>query len=299
MRKFPRVGVTAASALVAVLAVSAFATVPAAHAAPAAPARGMASARATASATPLLTKVQPGGPIGATGTERSAVRAFDSRTTNIVSSNWAGYVAGRRGLKFRSVKATFFVPYLDCSGSSTTSYSGHWVGLDGAGSSTVEQDGILAACQGTKAVYSAWYEMFPLPPVYSKMAVRPGNAIVASVSYSRRHHMYTLTVANTTTGSIFLRTKKCPSGSTCHRLTAEAISEAPSSGSSILPLSNFRAESFSDIRVRAQNGRRGGLRAPWWNTLSITTEGAHGTVMDQPTSIARGVVFDNYWQASS
>ncbi len=191
------------------------------------------------------------------------------------------------------------MPYLDCSGSSPDSFSGHWVGLDGAGTSTVEQDGILAACQGTDPVYSAWYEMFPQPPVYATMAVRPGNAIVARVSYSRRYHKYTLTVTNTTTGSVFLRTKKCPSGSTCQRLSAEAISEAPSSGSSILPLSNFRAESFSNIRVTAQKGLRGGLRAPWWNTLSVTTAGVQGTVMDQPTSIARGIVFDNYWQAPS
>jgi hypothetical protein len=298
MRKFPRVGATAASALVVVLAASAFAKAPAAPAAAAAAARATAPARATASAAPLLTKVQPGGPIAATGGERAAVAAFGNRTTNVVSSNWAGYVAGRRGLKFRSVKATFFVPYLDCANSSSPiTYSGHWVGLDGAGSSTVEQDGILAACEGTKAVYSAWYEMFPQPPVYAKMNVRAGNAIVASVDYSRVHHRYTLSVSNLSTGAEFLRTRKCPAGSTCRRLSAEAISEAPSSGTSILPLANFRAESFSDIRVAAQNGKTSGLRSRWWNTLSITTEGAHGAVMDQPTSIARGMVFDDYWMA--
>ena len=67
-----------------------------------------------------------------------------------MSQNWGGYVAQQHGVKFRYVRATFFVPYVDCA-STPSSFSGHWVGLDGAGNATVEQDGILAACQGDHA----------------------------------------------------------------------------------------------------------------------------------------------------
>ena len=70
--------------------------------------------------------------------------------------------------------------------SAPRAFSGKTVNVE-----TVEQDGILAACQGTTPVYSAWYEMFPLPPVYSNITVRPGNSIVASAYYKlhrRRGH---------------------------------------------------------------------------------------------------------------
>ena len=331
MRKFPRVGVTAAGALAAVLAASAFAAAPlgrgggvgastgrgggveastgrgggvgastargggvGASTASAVPGPVTAQVRADVQAAPLVAKVQPGGPITATGGQRSAARIFASSTTNIVSNNWGGYVAGRAGVRFRYVQATFFVPYLDCTGG-PVSYSGHWVGLDGLSSSTVEQDGILAACSGSNPQYSAWYEMFPLPPVYSNMSVRPGNSIVASVYYNQSSRAFTLKLTNTTTGASFTATKMCPGGASCERLTAEAISEAPSSGTSILPLSNFRAESFSDVVATSQQGRRGGLRASGWNTLAVTTESAHGTIMDQPTSIAKGKAFACYW----
>jgi hypothetical protein len=294
MRKFPRIGVTAAGALAAALAASAFAAAPAASAVP-----GPVTARVRAGtpAAPVVAKVQPGGPITTTRGQRSQARAFSASTSNIVSSNWGGYVAGRQGVRFRFVRATYFVPYLDCA-SGGASYSGHWVGLDGLGSSTVEQDGILAACSGTTAQYSAWYEMFPLPPVYSSMTVRPGNSIVSSVYYNQNSREFTLSLTNTTTGASFTTTKMCPGGSSCQRLTAEAISEAPSSGASILPLSNFRAESFSGVVVTSQQGQRGGLRAPWWNTLAVTTVSEKGTIMDQPTSIAKGTAFSCYWMSS-
>jgi hypothetical protein len=294
MRKFPRVGATAAGALITALAASAFAATPAA---PAAPARATAQAAALAWTPPTrtpLAKVQPGGPIAASG-QRSAL-TFTNSISNIVSNNWGGYVAGRKGVRFRYIRATFFVPYLDCT-SAPNSFSGHWVGIDGLGNSTVEQDGILAACQGGSPEYSAWYEMFPLPPVYSTMTVHPGDSIEASIYYDAHSRKFRLSLTDTSTSGHFSTTQQCPVGPPCQRATVEAISEAPSNGTSILPLSNFRAESFSGIKVTSQTGRRGGLRSPRWDTLSITTENPQGTILDQPTSIARGKAFDCYWMA--
>lgn len=289
MTKFPRAAATAACVLAAALTASAFALAPASSAHP------VASARARSD--PLPAKIQPGGPLAARGNERAAALGFShAATTTLVSGNWGGYAVVRRDVRFRFVRATFFVPYLDCA-SSPFSFSGHWVGLDGMGSPTVEQDGILAACQGSKPVYSAWYEMFPHRPVYFKMTVRPGNSIVASVYYSARNRKFTLTVTDTTTGAQFTTAKKCPARATCRRVSAEVISEAPTSGNAILPLSNFRAMSFSDIAVTDQRGRHGGLRTRWWDTLGVVTEGAHGTVLDRPTSIAQSRAFTDYWLA--
>lgn len=294
MRKFGRAAATTAAGAaslaslagflaVAVLA-SAFTTGSAALAAPGAPQAG------------TLARVRPGGPMAVPGNRPAGPAAFSGGTVNLVSGNWGGYVAQRSGVKFRYVRAAFFVPYIDCTGT-PSSFSGHWVGLDGAGNSTVEQDGILAACQSGTPVYSAWYEMFPLPPVYSTITVRPGNSIVASAYYDSGTGKFTLSLTDTTNGQHFTHTVPCPSGSRCQRASAEVISEAPSSGSSILPLTDFRAASFSDVVVTNSHGRRAGLRGPGWDTFSVTTENNGGTVLDQPTQIFRGNTFDCYWMA--
>jgi Peptidase A4 family len=288
MRKFGRAAVTAAGAaslLTATVLASAYSTGSAALAAPAVTKAG------------TLARIRPGGPMAAAGNTPAAARAFSGNTVNLISGNWGGYVAQRQGVKFRYVRATFFVPYVDCA-SSPSSFSGHWVGLDGSGNATVEQDGILAACQGSTPMYSAWYEMFPLPPVYATITVRPGNSIVASAYYESGTRTFTLSLTDTTNGQHFSHTLGCPAQSQCQRLSAEVISEAPSSGASILPLTNFRAESFSDVVVTDSEGQRAGLRGPGWDTFSVTTENAGGTVLDQPTQIFRGSAFDCYWMAS-
>ncbi len=221
MRKFGRAAATAAGAaslLAVAFMASAYTPGSAAMAAPAATKAGR------------LAQVRPGGPMALPGNRPSAPWTFSGKTVNIVSQNWGGYVAQQHGVKFRYVRATFFVPYVDCA-STPSSFSGHWVGLDGAGSATVEQDGILAACEGATPTYSAWYEMFPLPPVYSTMTVRPGNSIVASSYYDSGTGKFTLSLTDTTNGEHFTHTLSCPSGSQCQRLSAEVISEAPSSGS--------------------------------------------------------------------
>lgn len=286
MKKFGRAAAIAACALSVAVLASAYTTGPAASAAPAA-----------TQAAPLA-KIKPGGPMVVSGHRTSAPATFSGSTVNIISGNWGGYVAQETGVKFRYVRAEFFVPYVDCA-STPSSFSGHWVGLDGEGGATVEQDGILAACQGSTPVYSAWYEMFPMPPVYSTITVRPGNSVVASAYYDSGTGKFTLSLTDTTNGEHFSHTLACPAGSSCRRASAEVISEAPSNGASILPLTNFRAESFSDVVVTNSHGQRGGLRSPWWGTLSVITENSTGTVLDQPTQIFRGKAFGCYWMSST
>jgi len=245
-----------------------------------------------------VTRVQPGGPLGLAGGGPTSRKGITESTQNVVSDNWGGYVALQPGTRFRYIQATFFVPYVDCT-STPDSFSGHWVGLDGASNGTVEQDGILAACQGSTPQYAAWYEMFPQPPVYPDITIRPGNSIVASVYFSASTNRFTLRVTDTTNGEHFTVTRACPAGSTCARASAEAISEAPSGGSGILPLTDFRAEGYSGITVTSRYGRRGGLRSPFWNTLAVTTQNTTGTVLDQPTGIFRGTAFSMYWMAEN
>jgi hypothetical protein len=74
------------------------------------------------------------------------------------------------------------------------------------------------------------------------------------------------------------------------------ISEPPSSGSQILPLTDFRGESFTGVRVTDQTGHRGTLRSRRWNTVKIiNVNPADNAVLDQPTQLFQGTAFDNYW----
>lgn len=50
--------------------------------------------------------------------------------------------------------------------------------------------------------------------------------------------------------------------------------------------------------VTDSHGHRAGLRAPWWDTFSVTTENNGGTVLDLPTQVFRGTAFDCYWIAT-
>ena len=91
------------------------------------------------------------------------------------STNWSGYAAS--GSTYTSVSTTFTQPSVKCS--SGDQYSSFWVGLDGDTSSSVEQTGTEADCNGKTAEYSAWYELYPANPVtYSNTVSQIGRAHV-------------------------------------------------------------------------------------------------------------------------
>src|SRR5580692_3311552 len=140
--------------------------------------------------------VSPGGPMIAAG--RAVPDGRRPGHAVIHSLNWAGYAPNRAGTTFRHVSASFPVPYLNCQGT-TPSYSSHWVGLDGLGSSSVEQVGIEADCTGSTAQYYAWYEMYP-KPVTIVFPVRAGNAVQASVTYEKSTRKFVLMLRDTTNG---------------------------------------------------------------------------------------------------
>ena len=121
MRKFGRAAVTAAGAVsLASLASLLSITVPAS-----AYTTGSAAPAPAATRLGTLARIKPGGPMALPRNQSSAPRAFYGKTINVVSQNWGGYVAQRHGVKFRYVRAAFFVPYVDCA-STPSSFSGHW-----------------------------------------------------------------------------------------------------------------------------------------------------------------------------
>ena len=239
---------------------------------------------------------QPMIPAGPAGVQA----ASGSRSVPVTHSvNWSGYAATRSGRTFRSVQATFLVPYLNCAVSPST-YSAHWVGFDGffGKADSVEQTGIEADCigrAGSSPMYRAWYEMYPKPESVSSIRVSPGDSVTVSVSYGSAHKNFRLSVTDHANGHHFAVARTCAAKS-CPRNSAQVISEAPANGrGELLPLADYGAVSFTNIAITDGAGQRGGLVSRRWRTTKIIQLGASSrNVIAQPTAVYDSG-FANYW----
>ena len=159
---------------------------------------------------------------------------------NINGYNWGGYAATGSG--FTSVSATWVEPSATCN--SRNDLYAPWVGLDGYGSSTVEQTGVQTDCSSGQPVDSFWYEMYPANPVYpSGYTVTAGDTIHASVTYTNRK--FTLTMQDVTRGWTYTTSKSL---SRARRASAEAIIESPPAA-----YPNFGTLQFTSVLVNGQN----------------------------------------------
>jgi hypothetical protein len=192
------------------------------------------TAVAGSSASAATMGFRPGGPVhlvGSAGASAASLRGGISHQAQ--STNWSGYAATTG--TYTSVSASWTEPTGTCSGSAK--YSSFWVGLDGYSSSSVEQTGSEVDCSGSRAVYYAWYEMYPNPSVSYSNTVRPGDHFNASVTYTGSNH-FSLKIADTTQGWSHTHTGTL---ARAPRSSAEVIVEAPccTASGGILPLANF------------------------------------------------------------
>ena len=200
-----------------------------------------------------------------------------------VSSNWAGW--DNTGATYTTVSASWVQPAVTCT--SKTTYSSFWIGLDGDGSSSVEQTGTEADCSHGRAVYSSWYEFYPAYPVNYTDTVRPGDQFSSSVT-SNGAGRYTLVLSDVTRGWSHT-TSGTASGAA--NASAEAIAEAPFSGR-VLPLANFGTMQFTNVTV---NGSPIGS-VPTANRLTMETSG--GTVKAATSTLTNNNTFTVTWHHS-
>jgi hypothetical protein len=203
--------------------------------------------------------------------------------TNAKSLNWSGYAA--HSGHYTMVSANWNEPTVTCSGAAT--YSSFWVGLDGYSSSSVEQTGSESDCRGGSPTYFAWYEMYPNPPVTIGHPVSPGDAMSASVTAGTKSS-FKLAISDHTQGWTFTTTKTLTGAA---QSSAEAIAEAPSSISGVLPLADFGTVHFSSTMV---NGKSIGSFTPV--KIVMTTKG--GTVKALPSALSGGTAFSVTWKHS-
>jgi hypothetical protein len=131
--------------------------------------------------------------------------------------NWGGYVSFG---SFTTATASWTEPSVTCR--SSNDLFAPWVGIDGDGSSTVEQTGVETDCSSGRPVYSAWYEMYPAAPVYYNVSVSAGDHITATVTRTATN-TYRLDLSDTTKGWTKTTTKSL----TSKHASAEAIIESP------------------------------------------------------------------------
>ncbi len=209
---------------------------------------------------------------------RLASPAFRSGSAS-TSTNWSGY-ASTAG-PFTSVSSSWTQPAGTCT--KKTSYSSFWVGLDGDGSNSVEQTGSEVDCSKGIPAYYAWYEMYPKAPVNFVDTVEPGDIFVASVTEAAGGN-FTLTIADTTQGWSHVVQATYAKA---QLYSAEIIAEAPSSGSRILPLTDFGTIAFTASEANGEPiGSVGG-------TAITMKKGA--TVKAAPGALSAGEDFTVTW----
>lgn len=165
---------------------------------------------------------------------------------SVTSENWSGYAVTGAADSVTDAKASWIVPAVKCSGStsrrSSNAYSSFWVGIDGFTSSTVEQTGTDSDCSSGRPTYYAWYEFYPHPSFeITGLAIKPGDRMSAEVSFAGGE--FTVTITDDTTGKSFSTSSKVASA---QRSSAEWIAEAPSSNSGVLPLADFGTVDFGE-----------------------------------------------------
>lgn len=82
-------------------------------------------------------------------------------TSNGTSTNWAGWAdpVPPSPHRYQVALASWVVPMVSCDFGEMSS-AVEWVGLDGDGNSTVEQDGTSTQCIVGQGTYGAWWELF-------------------------------------------------------------------------------------------------------------------------------------------
>jgi hypothetical protein len=174
-------------------------------------------------------------------------------------STWSGYIVKSPNLDlptppitFTAVSASWTQPTVFCT--TPDARVSVWVGLDGNGTPTVEQVGTVAVCgeAGAPLYYKAFWEMYAGADSSGEepFVVYPGDAIVASVTYSGGS--YVLTLKDVTTGHGFSTPQSCSTTVVCKRGTAEWVVERPGGGK--YPLADYGTVDFSGTRFMNSSG---------------------------------------------
>ena len=235
------------------------------------------------------------------GYSRGAATTWAKYQSAKTSPNWSGYVAATNFSQpqpnsvidsVTKVSGSWIVPTVTASTGST--YSAVWVGIDGWGNSTVEQDGTSENVIDGKPVYYAWWEMYssgmqqPSQRIFS-MTVVPGDTITASVQYitSGAHAgQFHLSIVDNSqpndSFSIYASSSQYQSP-LAQRSSAEWIVEAPGVGGSLSQLADFSPVTFTNASA-VINGVSGPINDSNWQSEPVDVY-SNGVLQDKTSAL--------------
>jgi hypothetical protein len=194
-----------------------------------------------------------------------------------------------------NAKGSWTQPTPACHGRAIAAF---WVGLDGYGSSTVEQTGTEADCVGSFAVHFAWYEFFPAGlNLFTSSdcgnetpTVEPGDGLSAEVSHDTTD--VTVTLENTTAGWT------CTASNSATGLdfsSAEWIAEGPTRS-----LTNFGTVDFTGATASDGTVTDGAIDDSEWSNDDITMIALRGPLhfitRASVSALSGGTAFTITWE---
>ena len=223
----------------------------------------------------------------------------DYMTTQVMSSNWSGYVAAQNLTGFSSnytvssVTGSWTVPTLIASPSNAL--TAIWVGIDGFLDGTVEQIGSSHYwANGVQHDY-VWFEMYPNGAYwFPSFPIKKGDQITASVTYSG-NYIFSLVITNRTKNVSAVVPIYLTMSSSALRSSAEWVVEAPYSGG-VLPLSDFQQVTFTNCSA-VIDGVTGPISNCYWQNDEIIMM-KNGVVEALPSPLSsNGSGFNVTWKA--
>ena len=210
------------------------------------------------------------------------------------SYNWSGYAdTSTTAQTFTKVSGAWTTPSVTCTAEDTI--TSEWVGLDGATTSTVEQDGTIGWCFEGTPTYFTWYEMYPAGTIEVGTTLAPGDKITASVT--RASTKYTLKLTDAThTANSFTKTATCALA-TCLDESAEWIGERPSFSIGIAPLADYGTWKLTNGAETA--GGTAGTIGSYATVDELTMIDATGSYnLSAPSALTGGKAFTATWDNS-
>lgn len=210
---------------------------------------------------------------------------------------YSGYgVTTDSGVDIYKITGDITLPAVSCTetyiGSNGFSMLYSWIGIDGYGTSDVEQTGVEAYCSGTPgdlgtgtASYAAWYticcysgwsQTYFSPPAGTLAA---GAKLQFTVQWDAATGKYNFTLGyGTNYADTMTESLACPASLTCGFGTAEATMEQPGGEMPQFPLPEWSGGGgWSNVALTASDGTPGTLAAlpSYWNSVTFNmTEGS-------------------------
>lgn len=173
---------------------------------------------------------------------------------NQTSSNWSGYAATSGG--YNAVSASWTEPSVSCTSDGIVAF---WIGLDGWGSGTVEQDGTGVDCSSGSPEQFAWWETYPANDIqeYGDY-VAAGDSMTSTVTYQGGDE-YDMVLTDNTEG--WTENNPVAGASGADNASAEIIAEAVTSGGSVTELPDFGQVDFTGSTIDGDSLQDQGAQA--------------------------------------